>query len=44
MDDRNTRYQSENNEKNSSKKVWKTVGVIALALALAMLTVIIINL
>lgn len=44
MDDKNLRYQTENTEKNSSKKTWRMFGTIALAVALAVLTVIIINL
>ncbi len=44
MDDKNLRYQTDNYENNSDKKTWKTIGTVALAIVLAVLTVVVINL
>lgn len=44
MEGRNLRYQQENQEKASGKKTWKFIGTLALALLVAIVTVIAINL
>lgn len=45
MDNKNfqNEFQLENNG-NKAKKVWKIIGIIALSLALSLLTVLVINL
>ena len=44
MDNRNIQNQNENTERGGAKAFWKTVGILALACALAVLTVVVMNL
>ncbi len=44
MENRNIQNQNENGERSKAKAFWKTVGLIAIALTLSVLTVVVMNL
>lgn len=44
MNNRNIQQNDTTDQKEKEKSVWKTIGIIALSLGLALLTVFIINL